>query len=116
MENNSNIEKKPRKENLWLKHCQNVKAENPNLAYKDILRKAKDSYKPSLSASSKSAGETPKQKPSESSLSKSDDDTPKQKPKRSKSKKEPVVGEEEREIAITKKRGRKKKEVKAESE
>ena len=51
-----------RKENPWLLHCKEVKSKNPELAYKDILKKAKDSYKskPSLAGQTSSP---PKEKP-----------------------------------------------------
>lgn len=36
---------KQRKENPWLTHVKKVKAENPNMKFKDVLIKAKGSYK-----------------------------------------------------------------------
>ena len=34
-----------RKENPWLTHVKKVKKENPELKFKDVLKKAKKSYK-----------------------------------------------------------------------
>ena len=37
--------KKTRKENPWLTHVKKTKKENPDLIFKDVLKKAKKSYK-----------------------------------------------------------------------
>ncbi len=39
------VEKIKRKPNKWLIHVKEVKAENPNLKFKEVLIKAKKSYK-----------------------------------------------------------------------
>jgi len=36
---------KQRKPNPWLIHVKKVKADNPNMKFKDVLKKAKESYK-----------------------------------------------------------------------
>ena len=52
MDTVENTQVKSRKSNPWLSYCKKIKDENPNLAYKEILVKAKETYKP-LSKSSK---------------------------------------------------------------
>jgi len=39
-------EKKERKPNPWLIHVKGVKAENPDLKYSEVLKKAKETYVP----------------------------------------------------------------------
>jgi len=34
----------PRKPNAWNAHCKKVKAENPDMPFKDVMKKAKESY------------------------------------------------------------------------
>lgn len=36
---------KIRKPNQWLEHCKGVKLENPDMIHRDILKKAKETYK-----------------------------------------------------------------------
>ena len=33
------------KPNAWIEHCKHVKAKNPSMLYKDVLKLAKESYK-----------------------------------------------------------------------
>ena len=39
------VVKKEKKHNPWIVHCMKVKQENPNVAYRDILKMAKETYK-----------------------------------------------------------------------
>ena len=39
------VEKKEKKHNPWIVHCMKVKQENPSVAYRDILKMAKETYK-----------------------------------------------------------------------
>ena len=38
-------EGKPRKPNAWLQYCQELKAKNPEMSYKEILKLASTKYK-----------------------------------------------------------------------
>lgn len=93
--NNSSTELR-RKENPWLLHCKEVKSKNPELAYKDILKKAKDSYK---SKTSDERASHPKEKPKRVAR------TPKQK----NVVETPIEDTNVQEVEQPKKRGRKKK-------
>ncbi len=44
--NNSIEDNKQRKPNLWLEHVKSVRTNYPEMIYKDVLKIAKDSYKP----------------------------------------------------------------------
>jgi len=39
------VVKKEKKPNPWIEHCRKVKAQNPSMQYKDVLKVAKESYK-----------------------------------------------------------------------
>lgn len=39
------VVKKEKKPNPWIEHCRKVKAQNPSMQYKDVLKLAKESYK-----------------------------------------------------------------------
>jgi hypothetical protein len=43
---NSIEDNKQRKPNLWLEHVKSVRSNYPEMIYKDVLKIAKDSYKP----------------------------------------------------------------------
>ena len=42
----SNEGNKPKRSNPWLLHVNQVKKDNPSLSYKEVLKLAKESYKP----------------------------------------------------------------------
>ena len=39
------VVRKEKKYNPWIEHCKHVKAQNPSMLYKDVLKLAKESYK-----------------------------------------------------------------------
>ena len=39
------VVRKEKKSNPWVEHCKHVKAKNPSMLYKDVLKLAKESYK-----------------------------------------------------------------------
>ena len=39
------VVKKEKKPNAWIEHCKHVKAQNPSMQNKDVLKLAKESYK-----------------------------------------------------------------------
>ena len=45
MDNNDNQKEiKPKVKNAWLVHCAKVAKDNPDMPYKEVLKKAKDTY------------------------------------------------------------------------
>lgn len=44
MDQENKMETKPKTINRWIAHCRVVAKDNPDLAYKEVLRKARDSY------------------------------------------------------------------------
>jgi len=45
--------------NPWLEHVKKVRAKNKNMPYKDVLKKAKESYKKKAPASAKTTKKAP---------------------------------------------------------